>query len=59
MNEFIYIIFNFDQVMRKTFWFTLMIFKHMVLVAYGIGAHKNGCKENVFIGHPNHVLKKH
>ena len=32
--------------MRKKFWFTLMVFQHMVLMTYGIGAHNNSCKRS-------------
>lgn len=40
----IYIMVNFDLEIKKRFWFILVVFKHMVLISFGIGAHNNSCK---------------
>lgn len=45
--------------MRREFWFTLLVFKHMVLMTCGIGAHSHSRKGSIFIGHQNHVLENH
>ena len=53
MNVFLYLVFviyimvNFDSRMRKRFWFRLVVFQHMVLMAYGNSAHIYSCKLSI------------
>jgi hypothetical protein len=55
----VYVRVNLNSKMRKEFWFTLVVFKHLVLKAYSICPHSNLGKGSLFIGHQNHVLENH